>query len=112
METEYGFKLKYINSVLDQEALLNDELLEVAKYMSYTYVSPFIASLQVMLPKSLKPKSVQASKIKYAIGYQYVSEGNKLTKLQQEILETIKEKVVQYLMDKFYLKIISMMMPF
>ena len=60
--------------------------------MSYKYVSPFIASLQVMLPKSLKPKTVKSDKIKYALGYEYVKPGEGLTKIQSEILTRIKEK--------------------
>ena len=92
LEKEYGFKLNYINAILDKDTLINEELLELAKYMSYKYVSPFIASLQVMLPKSLKPKSVKYSKIKYALGYKYINDGNDLTKTQIENLNLIKEK--------------------
>ena len=92
LEKEYGFKLNYINAILDKDTLINEELLELAKYMSYKYVSPFIASLQVMLPKSLKPKSVKYSKIKYALGYKYINDGNDLTKIQSENLNLIKEK--------------------
>ena len=68
LEQEYGFKLSYIDKVIDTEALLNEELLDVASYMSYKYVSPLISCLQVMLPKTLKPKSVKGSKIKYLLG--------------------------------------------
>lgn len=92
LEEEYGFKLNYISKVIDQESLINNELLEVAKYMSYKYVSPFIASLQVMLPKSLKPKSVKSSNIKYALGYKYVKDEEGLTSLQKDVLIKIKEK--------------------
>ena len=92
LEEEYGFKLQYINEVLDQEGLINDELLEVAKYMSYRYVSPFIASLQVMLPKSLKPKSVKSSNIKYSLGYKYLKDSEDITSTQRNILHLIKEK--------------------
>lgn len=99
IEEEYGFKLNYIISVLDKECLLNDELLEVAKYMSSKYVSPFISSLQVMLPKSLKPKSVKYSKIKYAIGYKYIKHVDNLSKLQNEILKVIKDNRVVLLKD-------------
>jgi len=98
LEEEYGFKLSYITSVLDKEALINEELLEVAKYMSYKYVSPFISSLQVMLPKSLKPKSVQSSKIKYALAYKYIMDSDYLTKTQSEVLNYIKEK--EYVLNK------------
>lgn len=99
LEKEYGFKLNYITNVIDQEALLNDELLDVAKYMSYKYVSPFIASLQVMLPKSLKPKSVKYSKIKYALGYKYLKDSEELTKVQKDTLEKIKSNKIMLLKD-------------
>lgn len=94
LEAEYGFKLSFIEQVLDKESLINEELLELAKYMSYKYVSPFIASLQVMLPKSLKPKSVKYSKIKYLLGYKFVKDEDKLTSLQSEVLMKIKDKGV------------------
>ena len=90
LEKEYGFKLNYIVDVIDKETLLNDELLDIAKYMSYKYVSPFISSLQVMLPKSLKPKSVKYEKIKYALGYKYLKDSIELTKTQKSALEEIK----------------------
>lgn len=94
LEEEYGFKLNYIKEVLDKETLINDELLELSKYMSYKYVSPFIASLQVMLPKSLKPKSVKYSKIKYLLGYKFIKDDDSLTPTQKKILLQIKEKDV------------------
>lgn len=90
LEDEYGFKLNYIKEVIDKDALLNEELLEVAKYMSYKYVSPFISSLQIMLPKSLKPKSVKTTEIKYLLGYKYLKDETNLTKLQKDTLEQIK----------------------
>ena len=92
LEQEYGFKLSYINKVIDTEALLNEELLDVASYMSYKYVSPLISCLQVMLPKTLKPKSVKGSKIKYLLGYRYLKDGENLTSKQGELLSLIKDK--------------------
>ena len=90
LEEEYGFKLNYISSVIDDEALVNEELLDVASYMSYKYVSPLISCLQVMLPKTLKPKSVKRSSIKYLLGYKYKMEVEGLTLKQKELLEYIK----------------------
>ena len=92
LEEEYGFKLNFINKVIDNEALINEELLDVASYMSYKYVSPLIACLQVMLPKTLKPKTVKGSKIKYLLGYRYLNDGENLTVKQRELLGFIKEK--------------------
>ena len=92
LEEEYGFKLSYINKVIDNDALINEELLDVASYMSYKYVSPLIACLQVMLPKTLKPKTVKGSKIKYLLGYKYLKDEGNLTTKQKELLEIIKDK--------------------
>ena len=94
LEEDYGFKLNYIEKVLDEEALIDNELFDVARYMSHKYVSPFIACLQVMLPKSLKPKSVKYSNIKYVIGYKYLSSCSELTKTQMKVLELIKNEGV------------------
>ena len=90
LEEEYGFKLNYIHKVLDSETLLTDELLEIGKYMSNKYVAPFISTLQVMLPKSLKPKSVKYTQIKYSLGYKYLKDSSDLTKTQFDVLEIIK----------------------
>lgn len=98
LEEEYGFKLNYIKEVIDDEALLTDELVDVAKYMSMKYVSPFISSLQVMLPKSLKPKSVKSAKIKYLLGYRYLKDNDNLTLLQKSILMSLKKE--EYILAK------------
>ena len=92
LEEEYGFKLNFINRVIDNEALINEELLDVASYMSYKYISPLISCLQVMLPKTLKPKSVKGSKIKYLQGYKYLKDVEGLTTKQEQLLEYIKEQ--------------------
>ena len=94
LEEEYGFKLSYIKSVIDKDTLVNEELLDIASYMSYKYVSPLISCLQVMLPKTLKPKSVKRSAIKYLLGYKFVKEIDGLTNKQRELLKIIKEKDV------------------
>ena len=54
---EYGFELKSISNVIDDESLFNYESLEIAKYMSNEYIAPLISSFQAMLPPSLKPET-------------------------------------------------------
>ena len=54
---ENGFSLKEIEEVIDDEALFNDEIEDIAKYMSKEYVAPLISSFQAMLPPSLKPET-------------------------------------------------------
>ena len=47
-------ELKEIIDVVDDEVILNNELLELGKYISKTTLSTLISSYQVMLPKALK----------------------------------------------------------
>lgn len=49
--------LKEIIDVVDDEVILNDELLELGKWISNTTLSTLISSYQVMLPKALKAKN-------------------------------------------------------
>ena len=110
LEKEYGFKLSYIKSVIDSETLINEELLDIASYMSYKYVSPLISCLQVMLPKTLKPKSVKRSNIKYLLGYKFVKEIEGLTSKQSELLAFIKEKDIVMAKDITQASIINILL--
>lgn len=60
-------KMKAISSVLDDEPILNDELLGLAKKASDYYLCPLISMLKTMLPPSLQPdkKSLKSPKIPY-----------------------------------------------
>ena len=51
------YALKEIQRVLDKRPLLNDELLQLGKWMAEQYVAPLISCYQAMLPGVLKPKS-------------------------------------------------------
>lgn len=118
LEEEYGFALKEINKVIDEESLLSDELVNLAVFMSNEYACPLISCLQTMLPKSLKPKSGKKVGIKL-IDYVEVNEGNfDLTNKQKEVYNYIKEKgnalkkelspsIVQTLISKNAIKIIK-----
>ncbi len=65
-EDQNGYSIKEIIDVIDEKPLLNDELLEVAKYMAHNTVSSLISCLQTMLPPSLKPNSNKHVKMKMA----------------------------------------------
>ena len=56
LEEELGFNLFYINDVLDDSPLLNDDLLELCDKVADYYLAPKIAVLQSMLPPSLSPR--------------------------------------------------------
>jgi primosomal protein N'' len=50
------FKLKEIIEIVDDEAILNDELMELGKYISKKTLTNLITSYQTMLPSALKAK--------------------------------------------------------
>lgn len=59
LEEERGYPLKYIQSVLDKEPLLTEELEEVALWMKEQTVSTTISCFQCMLPSVIKPSTTK-----------------------------------------------------
>ena len=84
--------IKEINEVIDEEPIINEELLDLATFISKRYVCPLISCLKAMLPKLLKPSSTfkNAAKPQYFTYLQYIKDGENLTKTQQSVLENIK----------------------
>lgn len=52
-----NFDLKEIINVVDEDIILNDELLELGKYISKITLSTLISAYQAMLPKALKARN-------------------------------------------------------
>lgn len=92
LEIEYGFRLAYINELIDEEPILNEELLSLATSLSKTTVSPLISCLQVMLPGNLKPKSVKRVAIKTLKAIRVISDEKAKTSKQNECLEMLRSK--------------------
>lgn len=89
---EYGFDLLYVNDVIDEMPLLNEELMKLSDELSDFYLSPKISILQTMLPTSLKPakSSFNGPKIAYEKKISAISEDEEgLTPKQIEILRLI-----------------------
>lgn len=88
---ELDFTVNEINKVVDDEAILNDELMELAHKMAYHYISPTISCFQTILPNKLKPRS-SAKPIKMTRMLRYVKDSkDKLTPLQSDTMKVIKE---------------------
>lgn len=87
LETIAGFKYLYIDSIIDQEPLLNRELEELAYTMSKLTLSPRIACLQAMLPSQLKPSTNKSVGIKYTTVADVLDYGIPSTKKQKECLD-------------------------
>ena len=92
IEEDYGFALKEVKAVIDEESLLSNELQDLALFMSKEYACPLISCLQTMLPKSLKPKSGKKVKIKTVAYLTCLESDEELTSKQREVYEYIKEK--------------------
>ncbi len=56
-ENNFDFKLKDIISVVDLKPVLNEEMLNLGKYMSKKYLCSLISCYQTMLPRALKAKN-------------------------------------------------------
>ena len=95
LETESGYQLNEIVSVIDQTPLLDKELLALLDEVSSYYLAPKISVLQAMLPPSLSPRksSLKAPKIAYDQYYEFVDDNEEgLTNKQIEILRFIKQE--------------------
>jgi len=60
LEAEAGFSYRYIEDVIDDTCLLNEELTLLADNMTKMTLSPKIACLQAMLPNQLKPSTTRS----------------------------------------------------
>ena len=62
-------ELKEIISIVDEDIVLNDELLNLGKIMRDKTLSTLISCYQTMLPKALKAKNGRVVNIKYDTYY-------------------------------------------
>jgi primosomal protein N' (replication factor Y) len=92
LEERNGYALKHIKDVVDEEPLLTDPLMRLAKEVSDYYLSPFMSVLQAMLPPSLSPRlsSIHGAKIAYEKWVELVNaDETDLTPKQTEMLRLI-----------------------
>ena len=95
LESESGFQLNEIVSVIDQTPLLDEELIALLDEVSAYYLAPKISVLQAMLPPSLSPRksSLKAPKIAYDQYYELLDDNEEgLTNKQIELLRFIKQE--------------------
>ena len=88
-----NLELKEIYSVVDDDIVLDEELLELGKWMRDEVLSTLISTYQVMLPKALKAKAFSVVRKKYHTFYQ-LADKNYVGKTapQKKILELFFEK--------------------
>ena len=88
--SNFEFKLRRIDSVIDEVPIINDELFDLAQKMSDLFVSPLIRVLQTILPNALRPKK-NYQKAKLIKGLKFNQKDDQaLTKKQSEFIEKFK----------------------
>ena len=92
LEEENGYALKWIDEIIDEKPLLNNELVQVADYLSKITLCPKIRCLSVMLPVQFKPSSKTGVGKKYERYIQAIDRDDlKLTPKQRACYEYLKE---------------------
>lgn len=91
IKNEYGFEVRYINNIIDNEAIISSELYNLALWLSKVTISPFISCLNIMLPKTLKTTKSNFESKKITHVHKNEIGDIKLTKRQNEIFNLIKE---------------------
>ena len=86
--------LKEIIRVIDEDIVLNDELINLGRFMKEKTLAPLISCYQVMLPKALKAKNNVVINKKYETLYKLNKNivDVKLNSGQQEIVDMFKTK--------------------
>lgn len=104
LEQRAGFTYQYIQEVIDEEPLLNEELRNLAHTLSKMTLSPRISCLQAMLPTQLKPASRKGVGIKMKTVIHVIKDGQAKTKKQQECLDYLIQHPLSQIKDIPYTK--------
>ncbi|MGN1000513.1 MAG: primosomal protein N' [Bacilli bacterium] len=94
------YELKQIIDVIDNEVILNEELLELGKFMSEKYFSTLISSYQTMLPKALKAQNRTTINKKFI----KIIEISDEIKLDDQILNSTQSKIIDLLKNKIQIR--------
>ena len=89
---EFDYEIKDVIGIIDEKPIINDEMLELGKYISKKTLSPLVSAYQTMLPKALKAKANLKINKKY-VSYLVVSDTKPILKTdnQKKIYNLILE---------------------
>lgn len=85
------YQTKKIISLIDEKPVLNEEMIELGKWMVKKTLCTLSSAYQVMLPKALKAKNGTNISIKYDVYLEVIKEGTFKGK-KKEVFELVKEK--------------------
>lgn len=114
---EFDYEVRNIVSVIDERAVINEEMMELGKYISLKTLCPLILAYQTMLPRALKAKVKTRVNKKYATYVVIDREAEPEREKQKEVYDYVKKNgkvlkssalkissAVKTLIDKGYLK--------
>ena len=85
------YPTKQIISLIDEKPVLNEEMIELGKWMVKKTLCTLSSAYQVMLPKALKAKNGTNISIKYDVYLEIIKEGSFKGK-KKEVFDLVKEK--------------------
>lgn len=92
IKKETNIETKDIISIIDDEPILNEEMLELGKYLKETTLCSLSSAYSSMLPKALKAKAKVNMKPKTITYLEYINPNHeKTTKTQNLILDLFKD---------------------
>ena len=88
----YDYEVKPVIKVIDEKPVINEEMLELGKYISKKTLSPLISAYQTMLPRALKAKNNVKINKKMITYVSVVSDEGINSLKQKEVYDFIKKK--------------------
>ena len=89
-EIKLDYVVKDVIKLIDDKPVLNEEMLELGKYISKKTLSPLTISYQTMLPSALKAREKTRINKKKVKCLRVVKDGN-FTLKQQEVFDYVKK---------------------
>ena len=90
-EVELDYEVKDIIKLVDDKPVLNEEMLELGKYISKKTLSSLILAYQTMLPRALKAREKNNINKKMVRFVRVIRDGDFKTVKQQEVLDYVKK---------------------
>ena len=114
---DFDYEVRDIVSAIDERTVINEEMMELGKYISLKTLCPLILAYQTMLPRALKAKVKTRVNKKYATYVVIDREAEPEREKQKEVYDYVKKNgkvlkssalkissAVKTLIDKGYLK--------
>ena len=89
---EFDYEVKDIIKLVDDRPVLNEEMLELGKYISKKTLSPLTKAYQTMLPSALKARKKTNINKKFVKCLRVIKDGDFKTEGQRKVFEYVKSR--------------------